>query len=249
MSLYWVSIWFYYSIKCLLCAFFFLSFCHFVCLCPGLCQAWHSYNVVYLITFSPLLCGIISCNVSLEKKILKLRSAHLFINKKVLSPWAQCMCSSVSERQKAHSSSPYRLQSTLKKTVHRTFKETIKGLRQDLGLLFVLSCFFITCKMYHCLPHVVFIQNIMCISEFSSGFQSKFQTTQFPNLTFAAAATPIHNPRSTGMCDALQLLLKPVLLLPWHLSWWWFEWVMLVCRLTALWLHTWLNARVEWTSQ
>lgn len=158
------------------------------------------------------------------------------------------MCSSVSEMQKAHSSSPYRLQSTLTKNGASDIYKDYQGTPAGLWLTVCVDLFF-TCKMYYCLPHVVFIQNIMCISEFSSGFQSKFQTTRFPNITFATAATPLHNPLSTSMCDALQLLLKPVLLLPWHLSWWWFEWVILVCRLTALWLHTWFNAHVEWTSR
>lgn len=191
------------------------------------------------------MCGIISCNVSL-KKMTKITVCP-FIKKLLVLRLSACAV--LSQKCKKHTVAPptgYR--ALWKKMVHRTYIKTIKQHRQDFGWLFVLICFF-TCKMYYCLPHVVFIQNIMCISEFSSGFQSKFQTTRFPNITFATAATPLHNPLSTSMCDALQLLLKPVLLLPWHLSWWWFEWVILVCRLTALWLHTWFNARVEWTSR
>lgn len=112
--------------------------------------------------------------------------------------------------QKAHSGSPYWLQSNqkeIKKTVHRTFKETIEG---PAGWLVVLFCFVVlfTCKMYFYLPLVVLIQDIMRISRLSSGSESKFQATRFPNMTFSAAAASWRNALSSVVCDAIEWLLK-----------------------------------------
>lgn len=70
---------------------------------------------------------------------------------------------------------------------------------------------------YFCFLTVIIQNNNK--SEFSSGFKSKLQTTWIPDAPFLQQRRPYTTLfLQIWTCDALQLLLKPAILLPWHLS-------------------------------
>lgn len=129
----------------------------------------------------------------------------------------------------AHKIAPPRLKSSSE--VEEIWIRRDMDVRYDHGFINLhwLSCLCVKWVIIFLLD--VIIQNNNK-SEFSPGFTAKlFQLVQ--------QQPPYRTPVPSGIFDAPHLLLKPAILLPWHVSEWRIEWVILVNGLTAHRLHMW----------